>query len=237
MKWGARYGSEYVNRLYAATRQHTGRPTRMVCFTDDTSGIVAEVEIQPIPKVTLPKGMENYPWRKLAVWKYPLADLEGNVLFLDLDLVITGNLDAMFDYEPGRFCVIENWTQRGQGVGNTSVYRFPTGKFSHIYDNFEKKPDAVLSKYRNEQVYISREIEDMVFWPRDWCASFKHDLLPPWPVNFFKPPALPCETRIVAFTGKPDQDEALRGEWPVKHWIKKTYKHVRSTPWIGEHWR
>lgn len=237
MKWGTRYGSEYVNRLYGAMKRQTNRPTRLVCFTDDTHGIQSEVETHPIPDIDLPPDYINLPWRKLVVWKSPLADLSGDVLFLDLDLVITGNLDAMFDYEPGRFCVIENWTQPGQKIGNTSAFRFPVGKHSHIYDDFQADPRRVLANYRIEQLYISREIEDMVFWPKDWCVSFKHSLLPKWPLNFLKAPKLPQETKIVAFTGKPDQDEAARGEWPVKHWYKKTYKHVRPTPWILEHWR
>ena len=43
-----------------------------------------------------------------------INQLSGDVLFLDLDLVITGNIDRFFDYEPGKYCVIENWTQKGK---------------------------------------------------------------------------------------------------------------------------
>lgn len=236
MKWGTRYGPEFVNRMWAAVQRNTARPTRLVCLTDDVSGINDAVECHPIPDINLPADLINTPWRKLTLWRAPLADLSGDVLFLDLDLVITGSLDEMFDFEPGRYCVIENWTQMGQGNGNTSAFRFPVGKFASIFTNFQADPDAILSRYRIEQLYISREIEDMVFWPDLWCASFKHSLMPSWPMNFFKAPVLPAETRIVAFTGKPDQDEAMRGEWPVTAPWKKLYKHVRPTPWIAEHW-
>jgi hypothetical protein len=237
MKWGTRYGAEYVNRLYGAIQRQTERPTRLVCFTDDTTDIDDNVQCHPIPEINLPPDVYNLPWRKLAMWKHPLADLEGDVLFLDLDLVITGNLDVLFDYEPGRFCVIDNWTQKGQNIGNTSAFRFPVGKYTHIYDDIQKDPGAILEKYNIEQVYISREIDDIVFWPRNWCVSFKHSLMPRWPLNFFLVPKLPPDTRIVAFTGKPDQDEAAIGQWPVKHWSKKAYKHVRPTPWITDHWQ
>lgn len=236
MKWGTRYGPEFVNRMWRAVQRNTVRPTRLVCLTDDPLGVDAAVQCKTIPDIDLPPNLINTPWRKLTLWAYPLHDLTDDVLFLDLDLVITGSLDAMFDFEPGRYCVIENWTQMGQGIGNTSAFRFPVGKFSHIYNDFQDNPDAVLGKYRIEQVYISREIVDQVFWPRDWCVSFKHSLLPRWPMNFFKAPALPNATKVVAFTGKPDQDEALRGEWPVKAPWKALYKRVRPTPWIAEHW-
>lgn len=236
MKWGTRYGPEFVNRMWAAVQRNTDRPTRLVCLTDDETGIDSMVQCHPIPDINLPPELINTPWRKLVLWRDPLADLSGDVLFLDLDLVITGSLDVMFDFEPGRYCVIENWTQMGQGNGNTSAFRFPIGKYASIFNNLQDNPERVLSTYRIEQLYISKEVEDMVFWPKLWCASFKHTLLPPWPLNFFKAPRLPSETRIVAFTGKPDQDEALRGEWPVKAAWKKLYKHVRPTPWIAEHW-
>jgi hypothetical protein len=236
MKWGTRYGPEFVNRMWAAVQRNTVRPTRLVCLTDDTTGIDEAVSCHPIPDINLPPALINTPWRKLTLWTAPLADLSGDVLFLDLDLVITGSLDEMFDFEPGRYCVIENWTQKGQGKGNTSAFRFPVGKYAHIFNDFQSDPDRVLSTYRIEQLYISREIDDMVFWPELWCASFKHTLMPRWPLNFFKAPKLPAETRIVAFTGKPDQDEAMRGEWPVRAAWKKMYKHVRPTSWIAEHW-
>lgn len=236
MKWGTRYGPEFVNRMWAAIQRCTTRPTRLVCLTDDETGINPAVHCYPIPDIDLPPDLINTPWRKLVLWRDPLADLSGDVLFLDLDLVITGSLDAMFDFEPGRYCVIENWTQMGQNIGNTSAFRFPVGKHSSIFNEFQSNPKRVLDSYRIEQLYISREVEDMVFWPKLWCASFKHTLLPAWPLNFFKVAKLPEETKVVAFTGKPDQDEALRGEWPVKAGWKKLYKHVRPTPWIADHW-
>ena len=236
MKWGTRYGADFVNRLWRSIQRNTERPTRLVCFTDDTTNVDPQVTCYPIPDINLPEDLALTPWRKITLWKAPLEDLSGDVLFLDLDLIITGNLDVFFDYEPGRYCVAENWTQPGEGIGNTSCYRFPVGKFTHLYDNLQADAKAKTDKHRISQVYISREVGDMVFWPALWCASFKHTLLPRWPMNFFKTPTLPTDTRIVAFTGKPDQDEAARGEWPVKRWYKRFYKHVKPTPWIDKHW-
>jgi len=236
MKWGTRYGADFVNRLEAAIQRNTNRETQLVCLTDNPSGVNDTVRCEAIPDINLPDELIVTPWRKLVLWKDNLAGLSGDVLFLDLDLVITGNLDEMFDFEPGRFCVIENWTQPGKNIGNTSCFRWNIGTHTHIFDKLETEQNRILSTYRIEQVYISREVKDMVFWPAKWCASFKHSLLPKWPMNFFKAPELPSDTKIVAFTGKPDQDEASVGVWPVKTPWKKIYKHVRPTPWIAEHW-
>lgn len=237
MKWGTRYPSDYVNRLWSMIRRNTVRPTRLICFTDDSSGVSEDVICHPLPAINIPERESWSPWRKLSLWQVPLADLSGDVLFLDLDMVITGNIDCFFDYEPGWFCVIENWTQLGKGIGNTSLYRFPVGRYSYIFDDFHRDPEAVLSRYRIEQQYISDVVDDMKFWPPQWCVSFKHALVPRWPMNFFKTPELPDDARVIAFTGKPDPDEAAAGKWPVSAAWKAIYKHVRPASWISEHWQ
>ena len=164
----------------------------------------------------LAEEIKNTPWRKISVWQYPLSNLNGDVLFLDLDIVITGNLDRFFSFKPGRYCVIENWTQLGMGVGNTSCFRFPIGKYHHLFKELEENPKNVLKKYHIEQVYLSMKIKEQVYWPKDWCKSFKHNLLPIWPIRIWKPATLPPNTSLVVFTGKPNPDDVVAGFWPVK---------------------
>lgn len=237
MKWGTRYGPEYVNRLASMVRRQTTRPTRFLCFTDDATGILPGIETMPLPPIELPARMTWSTWRKLSVWQYPLADLAGDVLFLDLDLIVSGPLDPFFDDEPGRFTVIRNWTQLREGIGNTSVFRFPVGRYTRIYDDFVRDPMPVLRRWRTEQHYISDSIPELAFWPAAWCVSFKHSLLPRWPLNFVQTARLPEDAKIVVFTGKPKPDEALAGHWPVRSRRERIYKHTRPTPWIAEHWR
>lgn len=237
MKWGTRYGPDYVNRLWSMIQRHTRRPTRLVCYADDGAGIDPAVEVQPLLPIELPEAMRWRPWRKIALWGETLPGVEGDALFLDLDIVIAGPLDDFFDYAPGRFCVIRNWTSPDGRIGNTTCYRFRVGSAPHLLANLTRDPLPKLEAHRNSQTYVSREIGlPLTYWPADWCVSFKHSLLPRWPLNFVLTPKLPPDARIVAFTGKPDPDEALEGRWPAV-WHKRIYKHVRPTPWIGEHWR
>lgn len=237
IRWGDRYGADYVNRLHSMVRRNTARPLRFVCFTDDETGLDPGIEAKPLPAIDLPERVRWKPWRKISLWQERLDDLEGDVLFLDVDLILTGSIDGFFDHEPDRtFCVIRNWTQPDKRIGNTSCYRFRVGSHPYLYHRLMREPEDVLGRYRNSQTYISSEIKEMAFWPADWCVSFKHSLMPRWPLNFVMTPKLPPETRVVAFTGKPDPDEARDGRWPAA-WYKKIYKHVRPTPWIAEHWR
>jgi len=51
MKWGTRYGPEYVNRLLAGVLRHTKMPVRFICFTDDGTGLHPKVEVMPLPHI------------------------------------------------------------------------------------------------------------------------------------------------------------------------------------------
>lgn len=240
MKWGTRYGADYVNRLWSMIRRNTRNPTRLLCYTDDARGVDPGVTCLPALEIKLPEHLRWLPWRKIALWRPELPGLDPGepALFVDLDIVITGGLDDFFTYEPDApFCVIRNWTQVEKNIGNTTCFRFKVGAAPKIFTDMEADPVGIWQRYRNEQRYISGEIEiPMTFWPEPWCVSFKHGLMPRWPLNFLLVPRLPPDARLVAFTGKPDPDEARDGRWPAP-WYKKTYKHVRRTSWIAEHWQ
>ena len=236
MKWGTAFGPEYVNRLYRGVMRNVTRPTRFLALTDDPSGLASGVDHAPIPPIRLVEGMRRGPWRKLALWSPQVADVTGDLLFLDLDVVITGGLDLLFDYEPGKLCIIRNWTQMKRETGNSSVMRFPVGAASHLVSDFEKDPVALSFSFVNEQNYLCRESRlPMAFWPASWCASFKNTMLPPWPIRLVRAPALKPETRIVVFTGTPRPEQALRGEWPAP-WYKKIYKTIPPVRWLEQHW-
>ncbi|MEM6603910.1 MAG: hypothetical protein AAF621_07655 [Pseudomonadota bacterium] len=236
MKWGTLYGPEYVNKLYYSVRRNVTGDLRFVCFTDDRAGIIQDVECMDLPKITLPYPDSITGWQKISVWQDPLYDLEGDILFLDIDIVVTSSLDPLFSYEQNEFVVIDNWTQPGQNIGNTSVFKFPVGRFKHVYDDLMRDTERYLREFRIEQQYVSAKIPQQKFWPSEWVISFKHSCLPSFPKNLFKAPELPDDAKIVAFHGKPDPIDALKGEWPAP-WYKKFYKHVKPTQWIAEHWR
>lgn len=236
MKWGTLYGSDYVNKLYYAVRRNTIGGIRFICFTDNKQGIIPEVEILPLPEITLPYPDSITGWQKISVWQAPLYDITGDVLFLDIDIVITSNIDALFEYMPNEFVVIDNWTQPGQNIGNTSVFRFPVGRFKHVYDDLMQDTNLYLQEFRIEQQYVSAKIPEQKFWPAAWVISFKHSCMPKFPYNLWTVPALPADAKIIAFHGKPDPIDALNGIWPAP-WYKKFYKQVKKTTWIGQHWK
>ena len=74
---------------------------------------------------------------------------------MDLDVVVVGPLDDLFDYHPGELAIIRDWGDKD--CGNSSVMRFPAGGAPHLVDRFEAAPLEKRRLYSNEQVYLSRE--------------------------------------------------------------------------------
>ncbi len=237
MKWGTVYGPEYVNILHAMVKRHMTLPHRFICFTDDTTGIHPFIETRPIPEIPLGTAPGFSGWRKLASLS-PALGIDGAVLFLDLDLVIMDNIDCFFTYEPGKFAIIENWTQPGQKIGNSSVYRYQADAHHDVFEDFSKNHEE-LYKHKvitNEQHYLTWEVakkHEVVFWPDEWCRSFKRHSLPNRLLRYFIAPKQPENCKILVFHGPPKPIDAAYGRWEQKG----KRKALKPAPWILKYWK
>ena len=233
MKWGTKYGPEYVNRLYAMVRRRLLSGFRFTCLTDDPRGIRSEVECQPIPPLDLPEGIPERGWNKLVVFSADLYGLRGTALFLDLDVVIVGGLDPFFD-RPGKFLIIRDYKRKRGLTGNSSVYRFEIGAHADVLEHFRNNVTEVRSAFRNEQAYLSDFLHrqgKLEYWPAPWCPSFKYHSIPAWPTNYWRAPFVPPEARIVIFHGECNPPDALAGQ------RNRALRFIRSAGWVAEHWR
>lgn len=248
LKWGTLYSSEYVNRLYRGVYANLHRPFRFVCVTDDPSGLVPEIDAQPFP--SMPewyKPNEVYTgwpsiYVKLLVFEKGFAGLSGPTLFLDIDQIITGDLDRFFDYRPGEFCIIHNWIEfrkrivrKVPAIGNSSCFRFDAGEKSHyIFEKFKSEQEAAIDRrnYRTEQAYMTHAVglDRVNWWPEDFVRSFKRSCTWPWPLNHLLPPH-PVKTSILCFHGSPNMAEAIAG-YRGRHLNTWT----RPAPWVKSLW-
>ncbi len=243
LKWGDLYGPDYVNILYRMVRRHLSLPLRFICFTEKPQGIIDEVEIQPLPVFPEPEWQyARYcsAWRKLALFEKGLADIQGRVLFLDLDVVIVDSIDCFFQH-PAPFAMIENWYQPGRNAGQASVMCFDSGYPERLLKQYLKAPENVLQRYRTEQAYIAAELAgtDDIFFPKAWCKSFKKHCLPSGFKRFWRSRigGIPAGARVMVFHGRPNPPDAMRGEWGKAFpWYKRWYKRLSPCPWVAEHW-
>lgn len=260
IKWGAKYGPDYVNRLYAMAARHVTPPFTFTCFTDDPSGLRPEVRHFPMPEfqVTMPVGTPGM-WPKSRLWGPKLGDLEGPVLFLDLDLVITGSLDDFFTHGPADGVVAaRNPVRPLERMAQTSIFRFPVGKLEPMQKLFASDPQGFADKYRYEQRFLTHNAPGGVtFFPSAWVRHFRQNCQYPFPLNYAFQPRLPRGTRVVIFPGGLKPHEAVAGTydaaWP--HLSRRQhlaalfngrrresfFGHLRHyllpTAWVSEYWR
>ncbi len=244
MKWGTRYGPEWVNRLAAMVRRNTTWNIRFVCFTDDPTGIRPDIECQPLPQVKFDPALGKY-WPKLGLMQESLGGLDGMTLYLDLDVVVIGNLDPFFTYE-ARFCMVREWKDPHLGYGNSSVVRFFVGLESRVLTRFyAMSPAAIAIAYASkEQNFLTRAVDEVTFWPKSWCPAFSHTCLPRTRfLRFFARPARPETGRILVFYGSITPASAMRGEHEPAKRVRTGFAlrlgphRFRRAEWIGEYWR
>ena len=241
MKWGRAYGADYVNILHRASRAHMERQFRFICLTDDPAGLDEGIEVFPVPDMGLPPERQAHGgWPKLSVFAPKLYDLEGRLLFLDVDIIITGGLDVFFEHDAG-VRLIREWPQLGHILrgrrrlgGNSSVFAFEIGTQTQIYEAFMADPRAAFAGFRNEQRFLVAHAREVDYWPQGLCLSFKSDLMRPVPVNFICPPRrLPKSARVVVFHGRPLPEEVGQNYW----WGHGFRRGFAPVGWVRDYWQ
>ena len=209
IKWGNRYPADYVNRLYDASRHHGLDDSRFICFTDDSAGLHPGIHAHPLPEIDLPEKYRWTFWRKLALFD-PTLGLIGACLYLDLDVVITGDLRPLVAAWAGHPRFIRSWvgakTARRAEYDriNSSVVLYDGSRCGRILERFHKDPEAVLSCYPGDQGFIHDCLADEAeFFQEGLCVSFKRHCLPKFPLNLLLVPEVPKGACVVVFHGRP----------------------------------
>ena len=248
IKWGTLYSAADVNRLARQVRRHLPRPHRFVCFTDDAAGLDFGIEAMPLPELGLAKGHEDLRWRKLGLFRRDLGGLTGQTaLFLDLDLVVVDDLSPFFDL-PGNFLIIRDddlfrpkplrrinpaRDRFLRSVGNSSVFRFTVGAHAYILDAYLEDPQAAVRDYEISQHFQSAQLaarDNLNYWPKGWCVSFKNDCVPRHLASYLRDPELPRGGKIVLFAGAPKMEDVFAGRG------HKWYRRIGKINWLRQAW-
>ncbi len=240
MKWGTLYSADYVNVLYSAVREHLAGPFRFVCLTDAPEGIRPEVECLPIPDIgLLPEHWRSGAWPKIGVFLSDLYGLSGRALFIDLDMIICGELRDFFTFAEDTSDLVAidegGWVAKPPSTAS-AVLGFNIGKLGHLVQDLRQNRDAIIGRCGLEQRYLHEAAGTVQYWPQGWVISFKRHLRRPLGLDRLllpKPPA--PDVRIVAFHGTPRPMDLIRAEGGRRdrfpHYIG------RQVPWVVDYWR
>ena len=108
---------------------------------------------------------------------HPEVNLQGTILYFDLDVIIFRNIDRLFTHDPGKFmiirdfnrCRVKDWKQ-----SNSSVMRWQGGDLNYLWGDFKKDPARIMGQNHGDQDWImKRAAGDLVHWPDEWIRSYK----------------------------------------------------------------
>lgn len=215
VKHGILYNADYVNKLYRGVARNTTLPFRFTCFTENPTDIIPEVRIQPFI-FPLPGW-----WNKLYLFSQQAA-LPGRVFYLDLDTVITGNIDPYMNFN-GTFAILRDfYAQKNPKLKNhfgSGLMAWEGGWGEHIWKNFHANPESNQRGHgHGDQGWLMKEVplHDVTFWqdimePNKTIDSYKVMVRP----NEEK---LGPTTSILCFHGEPRPHKIEGLPWMKEHW-------------------
>jgi len=173
VKFGTKYGREYVERLRNMVAKHLTIPYEFVCLTDDQHPISGVRSI-----IQKNAGYSKPWWHKVHMFD-PSLPIQGRILYFDLDIVIHRNINKLVNFSTNDFLGIRDFNRKFYSAWrylNSSAMLWTHGMHTDIYSNFKKDQNSAM-KLQGDQDWIWKVGRDQIkFWPDDWIQSYKWEI-------------------------------------------------------------
>jgi len=238
---GMAFGSDHVNRLASMIERNTTIPNRLVCVTDDGKGIRGDVTV-----VRMDNHFQQFSelggcYRRLRSFDMAagLACFGPRFISVDLDVVITGNIDNILDFQEDFRIWGDRYRRRTPYCG--SLWGMRAGSREKVWTSFKDSPSQAIQTAKakgyvgTDQAHISTVLfPNEATWGTDDGVFNFNTQIRRTPRMVYKDARgeiltidkrkgdLPPGCRIVFFNGKYD---------PSQDQLQKSY------PWIREMWK
>lgn len=186
VKWGDKYNSEDVNRLYKMVSKNLTRPFSFYCLTEDFRGLQKDIITLNIDRKLF---LDSY-WWKMCIFNKTLYREDVPTLYLDLDTIIQKNIDYFFDRiekNKIRSCftdildqnIIESLAPDGirfkhRHLINSSIMGFIPGSVHDVFEKFISLSDYYILEYQGVCRYLTKEESNRLsffYWKKDWYSA------------------------------------------------------------------
>jgi hypothetical protein len=216
--WGTKYPASYVERLARGLARNLKQPYRFVCIHGRGLDVPAGIEARRIadPGLCTIRGCFARLRTFDPGWQRELGiGLGERIVWLDLDIIITGHLDPLFDRDEDLMLLLgaNMWNPCPY---NGSVMMLRAGTHPEVWSEFS--PEAVrqieFHEFPDDQGWIWHMAPDAAGWRVGESGIYAFQK-PAWPVG----DRLPEDARIVAFPGSRDPGHYVHLEWVQRHWF------------------
>ena len=200
VKYGTKYGANYVNRLASMVRRQSSVDVDFFCLTDDPAGLEVGIRTLPLPRMNILGQDISGWWQKLAMFREKIDELGSHLLYFDVDVVITGSIDPLLFYDSD-FAIARNCYVP---IFSSSVMRFKNGSRPCIWSDFSK---INAERYGGDEIWIASKVPDADVFPDDWCKIYR----------LHAAQAVPEGSIVVSFGGEPNPGD-YPAPWVENYW-------------------
>lgn len=202
--WGDKYGEEYVRKLASSVDRNLSAPHRFIVArpSDEDSWLTQ------IPGCLIRLRMFDPAWQS----RHGIS-VGDRLVSLDLDAVVTGHLDPLFERED-EFCILQGVNASNPCPYNGSIWSFIAGSRQDVWFDFslENISRVRYDRFPDDQAWLAAKISNAgAYGPVDGVYAFQK---PGWP----KGEALPSNARLVVFPGWRDPSKFAHLDWVGQHW-------------------
>jgi len=218
--WGDKYGMRDIVRLFKAVKKNLRAEHRFHVFSEPDFPHLEDgygIKAHPIEDPSL-IGRNCFCRLRMFDPRWQQRnDLRGTIVSLDLDVVITGTLDPLFETSK-TFMILRGANAANPCPYNASVMLLKAGHHAKVWTEFSiEKANAVpFYEFPDDQGWIWHMLPKAHGWPVGKSGIYAFQK-PGWPKGN---DALPVNARLVTFIGarKPEQFTAL--PWVQKFWTE-----------------
>jgi len=206
VKWGTKYGPDYVNKLYNGIKRNTTKPFTFLCFTDNADGLE-----QGIKAVPLKENWKGW-WGKATLFSKDCG-LEGRNFFIDLDMIITGNIDDVMSFDEP-FGILRSdlfaCEKENKDGYNSSIIIWNSKAFEPIYSELKRNVDNIHKYIVRFDFWLEMMVKNPSYLQDKYkgIVDFTNECMT----------ELPKHASVVCFPRSPKPHECDL-PWIKQHWV------------------
>lgn len=200
---GGSYNESHVYHIYKSCKKNIKIPFDFYCLTDMNSNF----SNAPIKKIPLVHNWPGY-WSKIELFRPNVFQHNQEVLYLDLDTLITNDITDIASIRSKFFGMRDFNTLN---LLSSAIMKFNPKDFTYIYDTFKSDPNRWMKCKGGDQEAIHkilRIIPDYIqdVFPRRMAEFLNHC----WnPKDKNNPVTIEEHHSVVCFHGSPKMDDLL----------------------------
>lgn len=220
--WGQKYPELYIRRLAAGVKRNLKQPYQFVCVTDTKRAKIDGVRYVQMPEKDVYLTKINGCFARLRLFDptfqseigaYDEVGAWDRIVNIDLDAVVTGPLDELFD-RPEPFYILQGINTTNPCPYNGSLWMLRGAYRTDVWSGFSltKAAHMPVHAFPDDQGWFDLMLPNAgAYGPHCGVYGFKKK---GWPSGDGLPPG----ARLVAFPGWRDPIKFEHLAWVKEHW-------------------